>query len=80
MGQSGRTCRRVDDGKLDALDVEPFVVKQTRDRVTIELCGRVIRTLDGVDALPFRDALAAGDHDTLQRLAAEKTRHVRGSR
>jgi hypothetical protein len=69
--ESGRTCRPTDRrGKPPA---EPFTVKLSRDKVLVELRGRVVRTLVGRDADELRRAVASGDDAAVQLLAARKT-------
>ncbi len=71
MGESGRTCKPVDQrGKL--ID-EPFDVQVTRDKVLIKFRGRIVRTITGSDADEIRAAVAAADEAALQLLVARKT-------
>jgi hypothetical protein len=71
MGESGRTCKPVDQrGKLTD---EPFDVQVTRDKVLIKFRGRIVRTITGSDADEIRAAVAAADEAALQLLVARKT-------
>ncbi len=71
MGESGRTCKPIDQrGKLAD---EPFDVQVTRDKVLIKFRGRIVRTITGHDADELRAAVTAGDEAPLQLLVARKT-------
>ena len=71
MGESGRTCKPVDQrGKLTD---EPFDVQVTRDKVLIKFRGRIVRTITGSDADEIRAAVAAADEAAVQLLVARKT-------
>jgi len=71
MGESGRTCKPIDQrGKLAD---EPFDVQVTRDKVLIKFRGRIVRTITGHDADELRAAVTAGDEAALQLLVARKT-------
>ncbi len=71
MGESGRSCKKVD--RRGALADEPFDVQLARDKVLITFRGRVVRTLTGADAEMIRDAVATGDDAAVQLLVARKT-------
>ena len=71
MGESGRTCKKVD--RRDKLADEPFDVQVTRDKVLITFRGRVVRTLTGADADAIRELVVAGDEAAVQLLVARKT-------
>lgn len=71
MGESGRSCRKVDHrGKLAD---EPLDVQVARDKVLITFRGRVVRTFVGTDAESIRDAVASGDDAAVRLLVARKT-------
>ncbi|MBA3454424.1 MAG: hypothetical protein H0T42_15140 [Deltaproteobacteria bacterium] len=71
MGQSGRSCRKVDRrGKLAG---EPFDVQVAPGKVRITFRGRVVRTLTGTDADAIRDAIASRDDAAVQLVLARKT-------
>jgi hypothetical protein len=71
MGESGRSCKKVD--RRGTLADEPFDVQLARDKVLITFRGRVVRTLTGADAELIRDAVATGDDAAVQLLVARKT-------
>ena len=71
MGESGRSCRKVD--RRGKLADEPFDVQLARDKVLITFRGRIVRTLTGTDADVIRNAVATGDAAAVQLLVARKT-------
>ena len=71
MGESGRSCKKVDRG--GKLADEPFDVQLARDKVLITFRGRIVRTLTGTDADAIRAAVATGDDAAVQLLVARKT-------
>ena len=71
MGETGRTCRKLD--RRGKLAEEPFDVEVARDTVRIRFRGRLVRTLTGHDADAVRDALATGDPHAVQLVVARKT-------
>lgn len=71
MGESGRSCRKVD--RRGTLADEPFDVQLSRDKVLITYRGRLVRTLTGPDAVAIRNAVASGNDAAVQLLVARKT-------
>jgi hypothetical protein len=69
VGQSGRSCRKVD--RRGKLGDEPFDVQVTRDKVLVRFRGRLVRTLTGPDVEAIRAVL--DDPEKLQLLVARKT-------
>lgn len=59
------------------LEDEPFTVKVARDKVVIELRGRLVKVLTGSAADELRRAVDAGDDAAVQLVAARKTGNVK---
>ena len=75
MGESGRSCRKVD--RRGKRTEEPFDVQLARDKVLLTFRGHLVRTLTGADAALIRAAVTAGDDAAVQLLVARKTRNFK---